>query len=100
MSLVLFHFLLQISQAGSGARASGLRFTGLPAGSWRAGSHGPHDEQSDSCEVALENLQPSRKIQHGFNRKPNLAVERTSASSSTVYSDGLRGWPKPLILER
>src|SRR5437879_5399896 len=31
---------------------------------------------------------------------PNLAVERTSASSSAVYSDGLRGWPKPLTLKR
>jgi hypothetical protein len=27
-------------------------------------------------------------------------VERTSASSFAVYSDGLRGWPKPLTLER
>ncbi len=35
-----------------------------------------------------------------IRHEPNLAVERTSASSSAVYSDGWRGWPKPLSLKR
>jgi hypothetical protein len=42
-----------------------------------------------------EPLGRSKDSPHG----PNLTVERTSASSSAVYSDGLRGWPKPLTLK-
>ncbi len=42
----------------------------------------------------------SAGVVSGILATHNFAVERTSARSSTVYSDGLRGWPKPLALKR
>jgi hypothetical protein len=56
-----------------------------------------HDQvHSNPLEVGFS---PARRPSV-FHKCPNSAVERTSASSSAVYSDRLRGWPKPLTLER
>ena len=76
------------------------------AGWNRAPNHRGRDVSFLPCEEMTETVVKSsgyttrRARSNGSRNQPNLAVERTSASSSAIYSDGLRGWPKPLALKR